>query len=134
MYQVAKCLQYKNVVKRVKFTRKWKVNATQIQTIVHQHHVIVKRLETKLQWCNKRKAVIRIQESVKCGCEDIEERYQAELTNYNEWKSSFEERVRLWKLKATATNVQHDLVVVNRQYAVCAKKIAHLAEQEQYKI
>jgi hypothetical protein len=84
-----------------------------------------------MQWCNKRKEMIRVQHPDKCGCKDITERYQAELTNYTQWKTSFEERVKLWKLKSEATNIKKERRVIDRQSIICDKKIAHLAEMKE---
>ena len=60
VYQTNKCLEWKNITKRVKVESHMEVNESQVNQEVQAQEAEVVRVEKKLQWCSKRKEMIRV--------------------------------------------------------------------------
>jgi hypothetical protein len=134
VYQTNKCLEWKNITKRVKVESHMEVNESQVNQEIQTQEAEVVRVEKKLQWCSKRKEMIRVQKAQACGCADIESRATVARLRFKNWRKSYKARVNLWRVKVKANFYKKRLNGIRGKFKMCQKKIAQLAKQRKYKL
>jgi hypothetical protein len=134
VYQTNKCLEWKNITKRVKIAGHYELNQGGIKKMIANNSQIVTKIQNKLVWCNKNKKIIKIQDKKKCGCQGIKDKAFIIEKRFGNWKNNFNAQVNLWKVKVEANTIQNKLAGIKIEVGICAKKIAKLAEERAYKL